>query len=393
MRLLDAYALNCGAKIDKPFIYESYFPLPFDKFVTFQAQTPMDSRNYAYWQDVIDMVNPVLSTRGIALLQVGLPNEMTYQRVIDIRGQTNYHQLAYLLRRSLLHFGPDSFGVHLSTSFDVPVVALYSCSLTEVAGPHFGSKEKQTLFKAYERVGNKKASCAPQENPKSINFIKSEEVANAIFKLLGIDSTVPFETVYTGNRYTNQVIRELIPNSPNLMPMPEQPIEIRTDLAYEEKLLVHHLNYWQKVVLVADKPLPIALLKAFKPHIAVVAYHVKEDDSPEFAQQVVQAGIPLVLLSRLPDEELQKKKIKYYEFGVINRISEPTPAKVEELRKDIGNLFFRSCKLIASQGNVYGSYADLEKNIPLQNDFEYRRVTDSPKFWQDLDFFTIVKKL
>ena len=393
MRILDAYALNCGAKIGKPFIYESHFPLPFGKYVTFQAQTPMDSRNYAYWQDVIDMVNPILKQMDITLLQIGLPNEIGYQRVADLRGQTNFHQLAYILHRSMLHFGPDSFGVHLSSAFDTPIVALYSCSMTEVAGPHFGSKEKQILFKGYERVGNKKASCSPQENPKSINAIKPEEIAHAIFRLLGIDVKLPFETVFTGNRYSSQIIRELVPNSAHLMPMPEQPIELRFDRFFDEKLMVHHLNYWQKAIVVTDKPLPVELLKSFKSHVAAVAYHIPIDDSPEFAKQVVQAGLPLVLLSRLSPEELQEKKIKYYEFGMINRLPEPDPIKVEELRKDISNLYFRSCKLVASQGNVFGSFADLEKERPLQNDFEYRRVTDSPMFWRDLDFYTIVKKI
>lgn len=393
MKLLDTYALYCGAKIDKPSIYEGYFPLPIKKYVTFQAETPYDSRNYSYWQDVLDMVIPVLKKLDIEVLQLGLDKEAPYQRLIDLRGKTNLHQLAYLIRRSMLHFGPDSFGVHLASHYDVPIVSMYSISMPEVAGPHFGDKDKQILFKGYERVGNKKPSYSQKESPKSINTIKPEEIANAIFKLLGIDYKVPFETVFAGDRYSHSIVRELVPNSQHIMPMPDQPIEIRTDIFFDEQLLAYHLNYWEKAVIITDKPLPINTLRRFKHHIALINYVLKEDDSPSFAQEIVESGLPLVIVSRLPLEEIQKKKIKYYEFGIINRIIEPDEKKIEPLRTDIKNLYYRSCKLLASNGQVFGSHADFEDNLPLSNDFEYHRVIDSPKFWQDLDFFTIVKKI
>jgi parallel beta-helix repeat protein len=47
MRLLDTYATNTGSKIDKPFIYTKYFPLPPQTYITIQGQTPYDSRNYS----------------------------------------------------------------------------------------------------------------------------------------------------------------------------------------------------------------------------------------------------------------------------------------------------------------------------------------------------------
>lgn len=393
MRLLDTYALYCGAKIDKPFIYESYFPLPFSKYITFQAETPYDSRNYAYWQDVIDMVVPTLGRAGYQVLQLGLAKERPYQRVVPLLGQTNLHQLAYLIRGTSLHFGPDSFGVHLSSHYDKPIVAIYSISMPEVAGPHFGDKSKHVLFKGYERVGNGKPSYSPQENPKSINAIKPEEVANSIFKLLGLPETIPFETVFMGNRYSNSMIRELIPNNPSFMPMPEQPIELRHDLAHDEKMLVHHLNYWQKAVIVTDIPINLELLRAFKGHIGLITYFITEHDDATFAQSVVELGIPIALVSELPQEVVQKKKIRYYEFGVINEIAKPNPESVKILReKGLENLYYRSCKLIASNGKIYGSHADVIADKPLASDFEYHKVIDSPKFWQDLDFCTVVKK-
>ena len=392
MRLLDTYALYCGAKIDKPYIYESFFPVSQEKYITFQAQTPYDSRNYAYWQDVIDMILPIVGQHGYTIVQLGKSDEIPYQRVVNLLGQTNYHQLAYIVHRAALHFGPDSFGVHLAAHFDKPIVALYSISMPEVAGPHFGNKEKHILFKGYQRVGNGKPSYSPNENPKSVNSIKPEEVANAIFKLLDIQAEVPFETVFLGNKYSHAIVREVIPNSGHVLPMPDQPVEIRYDLFSDEQLLIHHLNYWQKAVIVTDKPINFDLLKHFKPRIATLVYEITPSDNPEFVKNVSQIGIPLALITRLDETSLQQRKIHYYEYGTINKLAEPPEDVISKLRKDIDNLYYRSSKVISSNGHLFGSHADVAANKPIQADFEYRRVTDSLLFWKDLDFCTIVKK-
>ena len=392
MHLLNTYALYCGAKINKSFIYESYFPLPFQKYITFQAETPHDGRNYQYWQDVIDMIVPILSKMNIAVIQSGIPKEFPYQRTINLLGQTNVHQLAYLIKNSMLHFGPDSFGVHLSSHYNIPVVALYSISMPEVAGPYFGDKNRQILFKAYERVGNKKPSNSPQESPKSINTIRPEEIANAIFKLLDINVTIPFETVFTGTRYSAKTIRELVPDSQHMIPFPEQPIELRYDLSHDVNLLTYHLNYLQKAIIVTDIPIDVNILKHFKSRIGMVMYEVVKDDSPEFAKTIVSTGVNLYLFSKLPPEEVQKKKISYYEYGNINSLLLPNPDIVNKLKLD-SELYYRSCRFMFSKGKTFGSRAGMEKDLSLTNDFEYHRVIDSPTFWQDLEFYTIIKKI
>ena len=71
MRLLDTYATNTGSKIDKPFIYSKFFPLPIGKYITFQAQTPYDSRNYSYWQEVINLLHPFLNKNDLKRFEKG----------------------------------------------------------------------------------------------------------------------------------------------------------------------------------------------------------------------------------------------------------------------------------------------------------------------------------
>jgi hypothetical protein len=392
MRLLDTYAVDCGATIDKPLILEAYFPLPFEKYIIFQSDTPYDSRNYAYWQDVIDFIHPVLEKLNIKIIQTGLQKERAYKKVVDLRGQTSLPQLAYIMKRSLLSLSPDSFNTHLASIYDIPIVSLYSISMPEVAGPHFGSKEKQILFKAYENVGNKKPSYSSQESPKSINTVHTEDIANAVFKLLNIDFTVPFKTLFIGNKYCNGMVRQLIPNTIGMISDPQAPVEIRMDIVFDEKILTHHLSYLTKALIITDKPISIDLLKHFKKNIQVVAYKITNNDDPKFVENLIGASIPLVLISELSQEELVTKKLNYYEYGNISEMDIPNEKMVEELKKE-SNLYYRSSLLIANKKNIFSSHAAIEKGVPLTTDGQYQEVIDSPKFWKDMEFYIIFKSL
>ncbi len=390
--LIETYALSCGAKIEKPYLYQSYFPVPIEKYITFQAQSKFDSKNYSYWQDVIDIVAPVLQEQGISIVQVGQGNENYYKQVIDLRGKTNIHQLGYVIEKATLHVGPDSFGVHLAAMYDVPIVGLYSIIQSSVAGPYFGNKSRQILFDTYTKGKTGKPSYAAQESPKTINLVKPEEIADAIFKLLNINTQSSFETVFIGERYSNVVIRELIPNCSTPLNNPELPIEIRMDLVHDEESLKFHLSYLQKAVVVLNKPMDINILNAFKPHIALIAYKVTENDNPEFVRLLIKNGHNLILLSSLPNDILNKKKINYYEHGRINPMPSPTSETITKLMATGDKLYYRSCKMVASNNKIYSSHATEKANIQLLKDSEYQEVIDSPEFWEDLNFCILAKK-
>jgi len=392
MRLLDIYAVNCGAKIDKPFILDSYFPVGCPKYITFQAQSKAEAKDYDYWQDVLNIITPILDKHDIKVIQLGGLNEMPYQRVIDLRGQTTSNQLAYVIKGSLLHFGPDSFCKHLASHYDVPLVALYSSNFSAVSGPHFGSPDKQILFDCFKRTDTGKPSFALTENPKSINLVHPEEIANSIFKLLEINFTAPFNTVFTGHRYSSKIIRECIPNKLIAVNNVDAPIEIRADLHYDEKILAFLLSNLRKAVIVTDKTIPIPFLKAFKAHIALIVYRVTENDDPAFVRQLLQLPLNVLLVSKLSDEQIQAKRIHYYDIGTIVALNKTDIATVDKLRADVDKLYYRSNKLVASDGKIFPSHAAVEANKPLQFDHEYSKVIDCPRFWEDLDFYTIVKR-
>ena len=67
MHILDCYSLNCGLKIREPFIYERFFPLNVDKYITLDTSSTFPSRQYDYWSEVLNILIPILESENIKL--------------------------------------------------------------------------------------------------------------------------------------------------------------------------------------------------------------------------------------------------------------------------------------------------------------------------------------
>ena len=83
MHLLQSYSLQSGQKIKKIDILEKYYPLNVDKFILFHPWTK-PSKCYAYWQDVLEIITPILKEAGLLIVQVGLANEQALPNCIDL---------------------------------------------------------------------------------------------------------------------------------------------------------------------------------------------------------------------------------------------------------------------------------------------------------------------
>ena len=314
MRLLDTYATNTGSKIDKPFIYTKYFPLPLEKYITLQAQTPYDSRNYSYWQEVLEIIRPYLSKENIHIIQVGTKEENPLNGIINLLGQTDLNQLGYVIENSTLHFGADSFCVHLASYFNKPIVSIYSISNPNVAGPHFGDKDKHILLKGYERIGNKKPSYSQVENPKSIDTIKPEEIAESILKLLNIQFLKIPETVLIGQDF-NVKSFEIIPDEildPSSIPV-ENPI-VRMDYYFNEKALEIIISN-KKAIIFTNKPIKKDIIEKYKNNISQLIYIIEENNDVNFVKLLKSNSVNYVLLSFLPEEILNKSKLDYMDYN------------------------------------------------------------------------------
>ena len=381
MRLLDTYATNTGSKIDKPFIYSKFFPLPIGKYITFQAQTPYDSRNYSYWQEVINLLHPFLNKNDIHILQVGTKDEKALNGVVNLLGQTNINQLSYVIENSILHFGADSLCVHLSSHFNKPIVSLYSISNPSVAGPHFGDKNKHILLKGYERIGNRKPSYSQVESPKSIDTIKPEEICTAILNLLNIEYSNLPETIHFGQDF-NVKSFEIIPDKmidPNSIPI-ENPI-VRMDYHFNEQALQNILEV-KKTIIFTNKPIKKDIIQKYKKNILQVIYIIEENNDINFVKTLKNNSINYTLLSFLEESNLNKYKIDYMDYNLI--VNRKHKTKEDTKITDINNLFYKSSRVLhSSEGQFISRYDWLNKTG--------NKVVDDPDFWKEADNFYIFK--
>ena len=393
MHLVETYATNCGLKIDHPYILEKYFPLNIDKYVTFSPYSK-PAKTYDYWLDVIELIKPHLDKEGIEILQLGGKNERALPHCLSVTGQTNINQVAYILKGSMLHFGADSFPVHIASSYDRKIVALYSSLYIQNAAPYWGNKDNQVLLEP-ERKNGDKPSFSLEEHPKSINTIRPEKIAQSIVNLLGLDVKFEHETLFVGDSHIATML-EIIPNHvADHKSLGVDNMIVRMDFEFNEENLAQQLSLCP-CSIVTNKPISEDLILKFKGRINEVVFMLeKETHSSDFVKLLFNSAIRCLLLSHENDDDIQSMKIHYMDYGVIGKKRLTKPEKIEEIEGlDINNLFYKSSKFTLSNGKIYPSYAAVLEDKPTDGlEKTINPVINNENFWKEIEYFALLKKI
>ena len=120
MQLSTAYSNTCGLKIQKPYVYELFFPFVEEKFITIDT----DTNNYNYWGDVIDLIRPYLNKKNISIFQLGNPNSASLPNVNRTNGALNSSQKSFLVRKTLLHVSNNNYSSQLAASLNKKLICL-----------------------------------------------------------------------------------------------------------------------------------------------------------------------------------------------------------------------------------------------------------------------------
>lgn len=399
MHLIESQALCTGLKIGKPFIHEHFIPLPFDgEFISFQPFSKYDSKNYAYWKDVIDIIYPSLLKNSIRIVQLGIKGEPRVSGCYDLRGKTTLKQAAYIIKQGVLHVGTDSFGVHMASGFGKKIVALYNIMKPSECGP-FWSDEKDISIIEPEREERENPSYSSKEDPKTINTIPSEKIAKEISKMLGLKIDYPYRTLYSGEHYGNKKV-ELIPHSwvENVDSLNIDAVIVRMDLEFNETVLEEQVKRCP-CGIVTDKPLNIKILEMYKPRLKEFVFLITEDfdhkrDS-SFLDEVKELGIKINLMTFLKEEDLNKFKLKVLDYGPIYRRKQKRREEIKELEgKNTEDLFFKSSSFTVRKDLIYASKDDSFESTPVNN-LNYNDpmpLIDSEAFWSESDYFSILEK-
>jgi hypothetical protein len=385
MHLIESYATSCGLRIDKPFILEKYFPLDFERYITFSCSSEQP-KIYDYWSDVSDIISPHLKSQNIAILQIGRKTDKIFPGAFIANGQTTPNHTAYILRNSLLHFGADDFSNQIASLYDRKIVSLYSNNISNNFRPYFGDRSKHKVMES-PRNGNR-PSCAQMENPKTINQIKPEEIAREILDLLDIKVGIKYKTLFMGQSYSNK-IAETVPNQVvNVASLGTNNIIVRMDFLFNEEFLIKQLQACP-CAIVTNKPISKKILIDFKNNIKELVYFIDEGHDPQFVNDLQKNAINYALFSKEDEAGLEKYKIHYMDYGIIH----PKKPKINELLDKSENLFYKSSKLTLSNGKMYPSRYAYENDLPITHQSGISKMTKDPLLLEESDYFYFLEEV
>jgi hypothetical protein len=384
MHLLESYALNCGLKINQPFIYEKIVPLPFNDYIVLNSGGSSDPKNYTYWQEVILLIKPYLDNKNIKIIQLLEKNEA---QSLDTHGlnDLSFNQKAFVIKNSLLYAGNESMSMHLASHYDKDIVVLYSNTNPKNTGPFFNIKNSPEIIESPKN----KPSYSNVEIPKTINRIKPEDIAKAILKKLNIKNNININTLYIGEAFQTSIL-EMVPDTLiDLKAFNTQFINVRMDYLFNEQILMNQLQLC-KCAILTDKPINLAIYKNFKQNIVQTYFILSKDTDFDYLKELNKLNVNFNMISFLDKEETNKLKINTLEYGIISEVPLKSKIDIYNKFKDLPNLKIRSNKLLLSNNKVYPTFCHYKNNMSyISSNLESMDFIYDPLMAYDIDYFSI----
>jgi hypothetical protein len=375
MHLIERYATACGVKIGKPYINELFFPVPAEKYISFQPFSKYSSKNYEYWEEVIEIIKPALDKQNIKIVQIGGPNEQGFRHCINFSGQTKISHTAFIIKNALMHFGADSFASHIASGYNKKIMSLYSNNNINNVKPYWTNSDDMILL---EPSRKQKPKYSAEENPKSINSIKPEKIAKSILTLLNLNDDIDYKTIFVGDKYGKLLIESL----PSVILPPEMLPKVLLNIRYDYidnitdndyLCSLNNLNI-RDCSIITNKPLKIENFITLKDKLKNIFYDITFNDIDfNFINKTKSLGFKIdfifkkSLVSKDQEKILNKKKLDLIEYPeLINIIENKNNPEIDFKT----NIKYKSKKILFANNNAYISKAAYLENKPvaLNND-------------------------
>lgn len=368
------YAKDLGVKIGFPTLQPHYFPILQDKYVTFHNSDKCPSKSYSYWEDVIKILKHEFDGQGIKIFQVGTKDDKKIDGVDEFFNETSFKQSSFLIENSMGHFGIDSAPVHIASALDVPTVSIYSHTYAATCSPLWSKKGNATVIESH-RNGNK-PSFSNHEDPKTIDLIKPEEIANAVFKMVGLKNAKSQKTLFFGTKYKHKTV-DIIPSEiPNDFLAEDATVRVRMDVLFNEAILQSILlKSKRKIEIVTKERINTAMLDSFKDRISKVVYKNSDLDQ-SFLSFLSESGLDFQLLC-LDEKEVSSQRLKFFDYEISLCDELKTAKKLKKkYKKESSGIQF-------SSGRVY--LIGDKSCLTLSNGL------DDVQFWVDAEYFRVYK--
>ena len=380
MHNIESYATSLGLTIDKPTIYENYYPVGDFDYITLSVGNYENQTYYAHWQDVINIMFPLLEQRNIKILQLNHNLQNKLSNCINVENPIEPNRLSYLLRQSKLHLSENGLDLDIASYNDKNIIFLDRENSGNLTFP-FWNKQSNYIY------------LNDSENIKSINKIKPEKIAKYAFKFLDIEHKIDFETVYIGENYQNKSM-QFIPDQKTDINTPQGSVMVvRMDKFFNEENLAKQLTQ-HNCVVVTNKEIDLNLIQNLKSNIHSIVYFIETKDNPDFIKSIQSMGINYTLMTYLNEEEIECKKINYMDSETINHASIIKQEDIEELKDlDINSLYYISNGPVLSNFKVFKSVFDYENKTMVENPSLPSQIKENLDFWKEVNNFHILKKI
>jgi len=346
--LAEEYAKCCGVRIGKPVIIPHFFPVPFDKYITVHNDKKIQAKEYNFWPEVINILKPHLG--DIKIIQIGAFGEETIEGVDKHIPTFSLKQSSYIINKSIGHMGIDSVPVHIASAFDKPVVGIYSHTYANTCDPLWNENSKAITIESDR--GGKKPSFALEENPKTINLIKPEKIAQAVLNVLEIDVNIKQKTIYMGPRSIFNCI-EVIPSK--LTNFEGGPVSVRMDIEHNEDVLKHIIQF-TPVEVTTKKPISADILCSKR--IQRLTYEADSFDE-KFVELLKKVGMETTLVCT-DNKNIAKERTRFFDYMVHQ---DKKPKVIKDNKKllegvNLNSLKIKSRKKIICGNKIYESHFD-----------------------------------
>ena len=394
MHVLESYALQNDLKIDRPHLYEKFFPLAVDDYITIDTSSlNTASMTYDHWQLVVNLISPILDKEGIKIIQTGDKSCSPLNGCYSTLGQCDFNQRAYVINKSLLHASPNNETSHIASSLGKPLVVLFpnNCYISQFK-PYWSNDSNIEICQAdsdYPRP-----TYNPSESPKSINNIRPEDVAEKILRQLDLfDAPWEYRTLRIGTAFHIPRIESNLSHLIDSQKLGVSSLIVRMDLNFNEENLEKQLQACP-CSIITKKPLSDNIINNYHDRIVELVYYIGDDNSVDFVKKVKSKSINYLLRTRKSPNEINDIKLKYLDYDLIHEMPQKSKKDFPELEgKD--NIYYKSTHSIIHNGKFYPSTSAL---LRLKDGSEtmqhgYCKVVDDPLFWEEEDHFHFFEKI
>jgi len=376
MNLAEIYSSHFDLKIDKPFIFEKFYPLQEVDYITLHVGNEEGDPNYLYWQEVINLILPSLIKKynNLSLIATNSKSKIRYNNCNQLNGSLSPNELAYIIKNSKMHISEGGIDLDFASYYNKKTAYINS---NDKFNPFWNSSHIKL-----------------NEGKDNTNDLKPEKIANKILNFIGASpEPLKYETIFIGDNYINKSM-QFIPEDICQFENPfSSPLVVRMDKFFNEQSLASCLSR-KPCVIITNKKINNQLLLNFKKNIALIVYIIETDDDPSFIKEARKANISANLISYLDEKTIKEKKINYMEYGTISKVAIPQKEDVEILKnEEIGSLYYVSNGPVIHNQKTYKSVFDWENGIQSDENGGPTKIMENEEFWKEINNLYLFKKV